>query len=149
VAAETATPVHAFLVRLRSDWQKRVSEHAQPFTRNPGSYLAREGEAAEKFYLISNGHVAIEIRHPLRGPLTVQTVGPGEVVGWSWILPPYRWQFDARTQTEVTGLEIDAGWLRGVLEAEPELGFHFCKELLGVVSSRLAATRIRCLDLYQ
>lgn len=149
MASETAAPAHDFLTRLRSDWQKQVSERAQPFTRNPGTYLAREGEPAQAFYLISSGHVAIEIRHPLRGPLTVQTVGPGEVVGWSWILPPYRWQFDARAQTAVTGLEIDAGWLRGELAAQPELGFHFCKELLSVVSSRLAATRIRCLDLYQ
>lgn len=149
MATEAATSVHPFFARLRSDWQERLSEHAQPFTRNPGSYLAREGEPAQAFYLISSGHVAIETRHPLRGSLTVQTVGPGEVVGWSWILPPYRWQFDARAQTAVTGLEIDSGWLRGELAAQPELGFHFCKEMLSVLSSRLAATRIRCLDLYQ
>jgi CRP/FNR family cyclic AMP-dependent transcriptional regulator len=140
---------HHFVASLRPDWQQLLADQARPFTRAAGEYLAREGELATDFFLITSGTVAIEIRHPLRGPLTVQTAGAGEVVGWSWMLPPYRWQFDARAVTDVAGAALDAAWLREQLETDHHLGYHLCKELLGVLSSRLAATRVRVLDLYR
>lgn len=149
MAADIDLTRHHFVAALRPDWQRLLADQAQPFTRTAGEYLAREGDLAANFLLITSGTVAIEMRHPLRGALTLQTVGAGEVVGWSWVLPPHLWQFDARAVTDVAGAALDAAWLREQLETDHHLGYHFCKEMLGVLSSRLAATRVRCLDLYR
>ena len=81
--------------------------------------------------------------------MPIQTVGAGEVVGWSWLLPPYRWQFDARATSAVQGLVFDAAWLREQCEQDHELGYHLLWQLLVVVSSRLAASRVQRLDIYQ
>ena len=71
------------------------------------------------------------------------------MVGWSWLLPPYEWHFDARAVDSVQGLLFDAAWLREQCEQDYELGYHLLKELLAVVTSRLGACRIRQLDIYK
>jgi hypothetical protein len=76
-----------------------------------------------------------------QGALPIQTLGPGDVVGWSWLLPPYLWQFDARADGVVEGLVFDATWLRDQCEQDHELGYHLLKQLLAVVGSRLVACR--------
>ena len=66
-----------------------------------GQFILREGEEANSFYLLRQGKAALEIHAPGRGPISIQTLGAGEVLGWSWLVPPYRWRFDARA-TELT-----------------------------------------------
>lgn len=83
-----------------------------------------------------------------RRVVTVQTVGPGEVLGWSWLVPPYRWQFDCRAADAVRGLTFDAEWLRERCEQDHELGYLLLKQLVIVIASRLAATRLQFRDLY-
>src|SRR5262245_40794797 len=84
---------HAFLRGLSQRDLLALASAARPFTTAAGQYLAREGEPAHAFYLIQSGHLALETRSPEGGQVSVQTAGPGEVVGWSWLVPPYRWQF--------------------------------------------------------
>jgi CRP/FNR family transcriptional regulator, cyclic AMP receptor protein len=132
---------HAFLSNL-SEWVRmRLAQGVMPFTAAPGEYLAREGQVAGSFYLIQEGHVEIGTRDNDQH-VTLQTVGPGDVVGWSWIIPPHRWQFDCRAADAVKGLRFDAAWLREQCETDRELGYHVVKHLLGVMASRLAATRL-------
>jgi hypothetical protein len=69
-------------------------------------------------------------------------VKPGEVVGWSWLVPPHRWRFHCKASGAVRGLSFDASWLRDRCEKNHELGYHVLKELIGVLASRLAATRL-------
>lgn len=132
---------HAFLNQLGDRLLLLLASGARPFRAAPDTYLARNAEPAHAFYLIQSGHVAIEVPATVGGTAPLQTVGPGEVVGWSWLLPPHRWQFDARALDEVQGIAFDATWLRDQCEQNHELGYHLLKQLLTVVSARLAATR--------
>jgi CRP-like cAMP-binding protein len=131
---------HNFLSRLGDRHLMLLASGVRPFTAAPGEYLSREGEPAKAFYLIQSGHVEVRTRKADRGEAVVQTVGPGEVIGWSWLLPPYRWQFDSRTVDAVRGLVFDGEWLREKCEQDHELGYHLLTQLLAVTASRLAAT---------
>ena len=148
VATLDAFGSHAFLDELSEQHQMRLASGVKPFRAAPGEYLAREGEPAHAFYLIQLGHVGIDTHLGERGATPIQTLGAGDVVGWSWLLPPYLWQFDARAEGAVQGLVFDAAWLRDRCEQDHELGYHLLKQLLAVVSSRLAACRIHHLNIY-
>ena len=113
-----------------------------------GEYLFKADNPADTFYLLRGGNVALELRMPGRGKLTVQTLHPGHVVGASWILPPYRWRFDARAVGDVRATGIDAACLRGKCDDDPNMGYQVLQRFLPVVADRLQSTRLRLLDLY-
>lgn len=131
---------HNFLHRLGERHRLLLASGAQPFTATPGQYLARDGEPAKAFYLIQSGQVEVITVTASQGETVVQKLGPGDVVGWSWLLPPYRWQFNVRVIDTVRGIGFDAEWLREKCEQDHELGYHLLTQLLEVVASRLAAT---------
>ena len=137
-----------FLGGLSEPHRARLASGARPFRAAAGEHLAREGGPAHAFYLIQSGQVTISTHLSKRGVAALQTLGPGDPVGWSWFVPPYLWQFDARAQGDVQGLMFDAAWLRDQCERDPELGYSLLKQLLAVVSRRLAACRIQQLDIY-
>jgi CRP-like cAMP-binding protein len=134
---------HAFLKGLSQHHLMILASGARPFKAAAGELLAREDETARNFYLVQSGRVAIEIHRPGRGPTLVHTVEPGDVVGWSWIVPPYRWQFDARALEPVTGLAFDAAWLREKCEMDHELGYQLLRQMVCVIVTRLASTRLQ------
>ncbi len=114
----------------------------------PGSYLFTAEQPADTFYLLRGGDVALELSMPGRGKLTVQTVHPGHVVGASWILPPYRWRFDARAVGDVRATGIDAACLRRKCDDDPKIGYQVLQRFLPIVADRLQTTRLRLVDLY-
>jgi CRP/FNR family transcriptional regulator, cyclic AMP receptor protein len=140
---------HNFLSGLSERHRTLLSSGARPFTAAPGDLLARQGEPASAFWLIEAGHLALDLYSPERGPVPTQTVGPGEILGWSWLVPPYRWQFDCRAVDRVEGLAFDAQWLREQCDQDHELGYHLLKQLVAVIANRLAATRLQLLDIYK
>jgi CRP-like cAMP-binding protein len=140
---------HEFLGELSEQHRARLASGAKPFRAAAGEYLAQEGGPAHAFYLIRSGQVTISTHLSKRGVAPLQTLGPGDPLGWSWLLPPYLWQFDARAQGEVQGLAFDAAWLRDQCERDPRLGYSLLKQLLAAVSRRLAACRIHHLDIYK
>lgn len=113
-----------------------------------GEYLFREGEPANEFFLIRQGKVALEIHAPGRSALVFETLTVGDFAGASWLIPPYRWVFDARAieLTRTTG--IDAACLRGKCDADHELGYEMMKRFLPPLVKRLQATRLQILDVY-
>ncbi|MCA1909083.1 MAG: cyclic nucleotide-binding domain-containing protein [Magnetospirillum sp.] len=113
-----------------------------------GTMLFRQGDAADKFYLIRAGTVAIEIDQPGQPPIVVETLTEGEVVGWAWIVEPYRATFDARAVTLVRALSFDAKCLRRKMEADPVLGYDVLRRFVPVMAHRLSAARLQMLDLY-
>ena len=113
-----------------------------------GEAISRAGEPADTFYVIRRGTVAIELFAPARGALTVETLEAGEVVGWSWLFPPYRWNFDARALSAVRATAFDGSCLRGKCEADPALGYDLMKRFAQVFVERLQWTRLRLLDVY-
>ncbi len=140
---------HAFLQGLSQRHLMLLASGARPFTAAPGDVLAREGETAKCFYLVQTGHVVLSTRSGGRGSVDVQTVGPGEVVGWSWVVPPHRWQFEARARDAVAGIVFDAAWLRDQCERDHQLGYVLLQHLVTVLAGRLAATRLQFLDVHK
>jgi CRP/FNR family cyclic AMP-dependent transcriptional regulator len=114
----------------------------------PGERIMREGDPADAFYVIREGAVALETAVPARGSVVLQTLHDGELLGWSWLVPPYRTAFDARSLGTTHVVAIDGACLRGKSEADPALGYALLKLLSGVFVQRLQDTRLRLLDLY-
>ncbi|HUA35088.1 MAG TPA: cyclic nucleotide-binding domain-containing protein [Candidatus Binataceae bacterium] len=112
-------------------------------------FLVREGSDANASFLIRSGRVVLEIDVPGRGAKQIQTVEEGEVLGWSWLYPPYRWQFDARAVTPVRAIQFDGACLRNKCEADHDLGYEIVKRLLYLVHQRLERTRLQLLDVYR
>ena len=113
-----------------------------------GTVLFRQGDQADTFYLVRHGMVALETYVPARGPAMIETLEAGEVVGWSWLFPPYRWHFDARALTPLRATGFDGACLRGKCEADPKLGYELMSRFAQVLIERLQWTRLRLLDLY-
>ena len=113
-----------------------------------GEHLFRTGEEADRFLVLRGGRVALEVPGPGRAAQVVSTVEAGEVVGWSWFVPPYQWFFDARAVTEVSAVSVDATCLRERCEDDPALGYLLMKRIAEVLYQRLQSTRLRLLDLY-
>ena len=111
-------------------------------------YILREGEEATNFYIIHKGKVALEIFTSDRGPITIQTIGEGEVLGWSWLIPPYHWHYDARAIEPTSAIALDAKCLRAKCEEDHDLGYELLKRFAHVITQRLEATRLQLLDVY-
>lgn len=113
-----------------------------------GEHLFRRGDPADSFYVIRHGSVALETFVPTRGPVMIETLEPGEVLGWSWLFKPYRWHLDAHALTTVGALGFDAACLRGKCEADPRLGYDLMERFAQVLIERLQWTRMRLIDVY-
>jgi CRP-like cAMP-binding protein len=110
--------------------------------------LFREGEPANEFFLIRHGKVALDILDPGRTPIVFATLGVGEIVGASWLVPPYRWTFDARAVELTRAIGIDAACLRRKCEADHDFGYEMMKRFLPELVKRLQATQLQILDVY-
>lgn len=139
---------HPLLAGLPGDVVDLVTGCARNVAFTTGDLLLAEGEAADTLYLLRRGRVAIEVHQPGRGAMVVETVGPGDPLGWSWLFPPYRCHFDARALEPVGAIAVDAACLRGKAESDPAFGYALMTRVSAVILDRLQATRIRLLDLY-
>ena len=113
-----------------------------------GATLFREGDAADTFYLVRHGSVALETFVPARGSVVIETIESGEVLGWSWLFAPYRWHFDARALTVVRATGFDGACLRQKCESDPALGYELMGRFAQVLIERLQWMRLRLLDVY-
>jgi len=113
-----------------------------------GEFVGREGEQADKFWVIRQGRVSLEIHAPGRGPLTLQTIGEDEVVGWSWLVQPNQLRFDVHAVVATRALMFDGKCLRGKFATDHELGYELMQRFSHVIVSRLEAMSLQLLDLY-
>jgi CRP/FNR family transcriptional regulator, cyclic AMP receptor protein len=138
-------PFLAGLSRIQLDrlslWSKRKLFHA-------GARLFEEGGRADRFWLIREGHVTLDTHVPGRGGAIVETLGPGAVLGWSWLFAPYRWHFAASAVETTLAIEFDGPGIRELCEHDHELGYQLMSRFVVVVVDRMQATRLRLLDLY-
>jgi CRP-like cAMP-binding protein len=111
-------------------------------------FLFRAGDPADQFYVVRSGRVAVELYAPGRGPLILDTVGEGAVLDAAWLIPPYRWQFDARAVTAARLVALDATCLRARCDEHPALGYRLMQRTAVIMQERLEAARVRLLDLY-
>jgi CRP/FNR family cyclic AMP-dependent transcriptional regulator len=113
-----------------------------------GEYLFREGDEANVFYLVRHGRVMVQTFVPGRGEVTLDTVDEGEIVGWSWLFPPYRWHFDARALELVRVVAFDGACLRGKCADDNVLGYDLLMRFSQVMADRLEATRLQLLEIH-
>ncbi|HQR80543.1 MAG TPA: cyclic nucleotide-binding domain-containing protein [Actinomycetota bacterium] len=121
---------------------------AQTARFDTGELLFRAGQPADTFYVIRHGLVSIEMHAPAKGAVTLTTLDDGEVVGWSWLIPPYVWVFDARAAAPTSAVSFDGACLRAKCDADPALGYALMQRVSQMMYERLQATRVQLLDLY-
>jgi CRP/FNR family cyclic AMP-dependent transcriptional regulator len=145
---ESLLVTHPFTEGLSAEHLQTIMGCSKHVQFQPREMIFREGQEANAFYLVLSGTVALEIFYLEPGPITVQTVGPGEVMGWSWLVPPYRWKFDARAQERTEAIQVDAVRLRELLNQEQSLSAELLQRFALVMDQRLLATRRQLLDSY-
>ncbi|WP_432094569.1 cyclic nucleotide-binding domain-containing protein [Streptomyces sp. bgisy100] len=128
--------------------RERLLELASVTLIPAGVRLFEEGSRADRFWVIRRGGVALDVHVPGRRAPVVETLGEGDLVGWSWLAPPRRWHLGAQTLTEVEAFEFDAEAVTGLCRDEPALGLELVTAVATVIGHRLAASRRRLLDLY-
>ncbi len=110
--------------------------------------IFRQGESADGCYLIRDGNVALQIPSPQREPLTIQTLGAGEVLGWSWLFPPYKWHYDARAVEQTGAVALKGSSLRESFDQDPRFGYELMMRFSTIIHQRMQAARMQILDLY-
>ena len=113
-----------------------------------GRLIFAEGDTARRFWLIRSGHVALDVHAPGDRQLIVETLGQGDLLGLSWLVPPFQWQFSATAVQDTMTFEFNADAVRAASESDAGLGYQLLQRVMSAASSRLQATRIRMLDLY-
>lgn len=148
---ETLEPIlaqHPFFQDLEPRHLQTIVGCASNVRFDAGQFFFHEGEAANQFFVIRHGKVAIEIHAPPRGAVTIETLGEGDVLGWSWLFPPYQWHFDARALELVRAIALDGKCLREKCEQDHDLGYALVKRFAHIIMGRLQATRLQLLDVY-
>jgi CRP/FNR family transcriptional regulator, cyclic AMP receptor protein len=133
---------------LASGHRAEIAGCARNRVFGPDEQIMREGDPADAFYIIREGTVTLETAVPGRGPVTVQTLHDGDLLGWSWLVPPHRTAFDARSLGTTHVIAFDGTCLRERCESDAALGYDLLKLMATVFVERLQDTRLRLLDLY-
>jgi len=139
---------HPFFADLAPDDARFVAGCGVNRVVGADDFVFRAGDQADQFFVVRSGQVAVELYAPGRGPLILETVGAGAVLDPAWLVPPHRWQFDARAVTVVRLVALDAACLRARCEEHPALGYRLMQRTAVILQGRLEAARVRLLDLY-
>ena len=139
---------HQLFAGLGPEFVKLAAGCAKNARFDTDQYLFHAEDAADWVYLVRHGRVALEMVTPGRGAVTFDTISEGDIVGLTWLLPPYRWGYDARATELVRTIALDARCLRDKCEADHDLGYELMKRFAGAMGERLRATRLQVLDVY-
>jgi len=139
---------HPALGRGEGAHRREILANARRRRFRTREVVFHEGDPADHFYLVREGLVSVQLVVPHDGLTTVMTVSNGEVLGWSWLFPPYRWHFDARVQKPTHALAFDGKCLRDKFDQDHSLGYEIYKRFMKIVSERLESTRLQLLDMY-
>jgi CRP/FNR family cyclic AMP-dependent transcriptional regulator len=139
---------HPFVAGMTKDQLDHLSQLGTRSTFHAGARMFSEGGRADRFWLIREGQVALDTHVPGRGDVVIETLGPGAVLGWSWLFPPYRWRYGATAVTQTLTIAFDAAAVRRSCAEDPAIGYQLYRRFIEVVTDRLQATRLRLLDLY-
>jgi CRP/FNR family cyclic AMP-dependent transcriptional regulator len=139
---------HPFFQGLEPQYLRLITGCATNVRFDPGQFLFHEGEEANAFYIIRQGAVAVEAFLAGKGSLIVDTYADGDVLGWSWLIPPYNWHLDARATELTRAIALDGKCLREKCEKDKTLGYELLKRFAKIIEQRLEASRLQLLDMY-
>ncbi len=140
---------HPFFKRMKVAHIELIAGCGKNEHYDEGAYLFKEGAPADYFYIIRQGHLALESTCPGKGAITLETLNENEVVGWSWLFEPYRWSYSGRAVQDCRVTALDGKCLRGKCENDPVLGYELFKRFSRIIISRLQESRLQILDLYK
>jgi len=143
---EPSLAEHPFFQGMKKSYLQLVTDCAKNMQFEAGELIFREGEFADIFYLIRHGKVALEIFIPERGSVPILSLGTGDALGWSWLIPPYKWRFDARAIETTLAFTLDGKCLDEKCHENPNLGYDLLKSIAALITERLHATRLQMLD---
>ena len=132
---------HPFFERLRKDHLEVLVGCASNVRFSEGVYIFQTGGAANEFYLIRDGKVALETAPQGRRRMRILDLTDGDILGWSWMVPPYRWKFDARAVQDTRAIRLDGKCLREKWEKDHDLGFELLRRFTLVSDLRLDAVQ--------
>lgn len=138
--------VHEFFCDLPDDVLKFLSECSSIYEIKKGQILFQQGEKADKFYIVRNGRIALQIPAIMGPNLEIQTLGNDQVLGWSWLISPYQWSFQARAEEDSELLQFDGTAILARCEQEPKFGYELLKKFAGMMSMRLEAARRKMME---
>jgi CRP/FNR family transcriptional regulator, cyclic AMP receptor protein len=138
-----ALAAHPFLHGMSRDHLAVLAETASDVTFPTRHRLFEDGRSATRFWLIQSGYVALDLHVPGQGRVRIDTIGMGELLGWSWLFPPYKWAFGAAAASRVEAFEFDGRAVRALCAADPALGYEVTQRVAQVLSKRLQSTRVR------
>ena len=139
---------HPFFEGLDDGFMKLVVGCASNVRFKGNTYIFKEGDEANTFYLLREGRVALEIFAPQHRPIIVETLEEGEILGWSWLLPPYQWKFHAHAMADTRAIAIDGKCLRNKCEENHDLGYEVLKRFSQIIELRLEAAILQLIDVY-
>jgi CRP-like cAMP-binding protein len=148
---ETLEPIlvaHPFLKGLDESYLKLIVGCASNVRFEAGEYIFREGEEADNFYIIRHGQVALEISAAERGHIIIESLGEGDVMGWSWLVPPYRWHYDAQATMLTRAIALDGKCLRKKCDADHSFGYELLSRFFPVLMDRLKHAQMQLMDIY-
>lgn len=140
---------HPFAADLSDAQLDAICRSATILRVAPGARLFAEGGEADRCYLLLDGTIGLELHLPGRGATTAATIGPGDLLGWSWLVPPHRWRFDATARTDARLVALDAEVVRAACADDPDLDRALHRTMAATLASRLEASRHQLLDLYR
>ncbi len=145
---EANVAAHPFLLGVSAHHIRLLADCAMQTKFERDQVIFREGETANRFYLIEAGKVALESSANSGKPVTIDVIGDGELLGWSWLFPPYVWHFSARAVEPTTAIFFYGTVLREYCEKDPALGYELFKRMSEVMTRRLQSARARLLKTY-
>jgi CRP/FNR family cyclic AMP-dependent transcriptional regulator len=148
---ETMAPIlaaHPFFKGLDSRFLDLVLACASRETFKPGEFLCRDDEAATKFYVIHHGRVAVEIYRARRGPVTVQSLGETDVLGWLWFEKPYHWHLDAKAKELTRVISLDIQCLRAKCDQDHDFGYELMRRYAHHLAVQFRVTKLQLSDMY-
>jgi CRP/FNR family transcriptional regulator, cyclic AMP receptor protein len=140
---------HPVFRDLNQNYIKLIVGCASNAVFNKEQFVFKEGDRANQFYLIRHGHIIIETYSEKGEAIGIQSVSDGDVLGWSWMVPPYKWHFNAKVIEQSRLIVIDGQCLRDKFERDHDLGYAMMKIFMDIITNRLEATRLQLLDIYK
>jgi len=147
-ALETYLSKHPAFKDLSPEHTAIVAKYASAQQFKAGVLIFNQDEPADQFFMITEGKVTVEIPALYGAPVIIETLGSGEVLGWSWLFPPYKWHFAARAAEDTTTFQIDGKRLRQECDQDPVLGYAVVMCVAKFMMERLSASRQRVMDLF-
>lgn len=138
---------HPFCAGLEQRYVDAIFGCSSNTRFDAGDLIFREQSRADDCYIIREGEVSLEVTIPEAGRFTIQKIKAGEILGWSWLIPPYKWQFDARAITPVRAIILDGKCIHNKIKQDKSFGEALLHRFLDVILSRLQATRKRLVEI--